>query len=132
MATIFPGNVSMILSALVPVVMFEILSDDFPLIFFRFDEKEQTRLQKTMNDQMIDLGYETHNSILNLNSMFILLIFILLKCLFVGALKIWVTKMKSGKKMYNEMYKDLFWGSFISIFLEGFLEFLICAGLNAN
>ena len=40
--------------------------------------------------------------------------------------------MKTGKKKYDEMYKDLFWGSFITIFLEGFLEFLICGALNAD
>ena len=132
MKTIFPANVSMIFSILVPVVMFEILSDDFPYLFFNFDEMKQKQLQNEMLDQMRNLGYETHNSILNLGSMFVFMVYIFCKCIFLLFLRYYIRKTGEGHRLFLMIYRDLFWGTFIVIFMEGYLEFLVSGALNVS
>ena len=57
MSIIFPANVMSFFSLMIPLVMFDILSDvpEFEQYFEANDNYTNIR------DQIIDLGYETHN-----------------------------------------------------------------------
>ena len=70
----FPAIVKVVNDFFVPIVTFEILDSMFEFIFkiFIFDEEKQQLLRQTIKEQFSDLGYETHNSVLNLGSTFII------------------------------------------------------------
>jgi len=70
--TIVPANVSLFYSSLLPIITFDILDPEWTTqLWFNFDYEKQRMLQDYELDQLEDLGYETHNSILNLGSMWI-------------------------------------------------------------
>ena len=74
--TIMPGNVTMLFSILIPIVMFDIIDSGWSTeLIFNFDfAAEGEKAQEEIMPQMIDLGYEQHNSILNLGSVFVFLV----------------------------------------------------------
>lgn len=86
-------------------------------------------------DQMEDLGYSTHNSIVNLGSLGLFSFFYLCKVLFYLILLIPFVACYGNKKLLKwakKLKKDLFFSEFISITLEGYFEFLIAAYLNLS
>ena len=76
------------------------------------------------------MGYETHNSLMNLGSvsLFIVLYFVIL--VFLLFFKIIVWKTGYGTSYYNSIKKRLIFGIMISLFMEPFMELLISAYLN--
>jgi len=77
---ILPANVSMIFSYVISVAMFDILDADWTTKYvFTFDYEKQEELQDEILDQMVDLGYETHNQMLNLGSLAIFIVFYFIK-----------------------------------------------------
>ena len=82
MKIIVPGNVSMLFSAIIPIAMFDVLENDEinPTTIFDFDGVEEQG--EDIFDQMRDLGYETHSSLLNLGTLFVFLFAYALKVLF--------------------------------------------------
>ena len=71
------------------------------------------------------MGYETHNSLLNLGSIFIFGCIYALRILIFLALKL-VSKISKKKFKYTKKLKDqLFWSEGLSIFLETFFELVI-------
>lgn len=64
---------------------------------FEFDERRNALDKTLFSDQMSDLGYQTHNSILNLKSLFYLLViyFVRVFLLFIMALIVKLTKRSS-------------------------------------
>ena len=86
-------------------------------------------------DQMEDLGYSTHNSIVNLGSLGLFSFFYVVKVVLYIFLLIPIiaaTKNKKLLKSAKKIKKDLFFTEFISITLEGYFEFLIAAYLNLS
>ena len=74
MRVIVPGNVSMLMSVIFPIVMFDILENDKGIdanMLFDFDEG--VPLENQMLDQMEDMGYDTFICILNLGTMYFIL-----------------------------------------------------------
>ena len=76
------------------------------------------------------MGYETHNSLMNLGSvtLFIVLYFVIL--VFLLFFKIIVWKTGYGTSYYNSIKKRLVFGILISLFMEPYMELLISAYLN--
>ena len=90
---------------------------------------------------MEDLGYETNNSIMNLGSIFILLCYLVSKLILLGLIKAFLLisnlfiskdKMKTLRKFYKRNMNDLIFGSFIMLFMEAFMEFIISGILNTS
>ena len=87
-------------------------------------------LEKT---ELIDL--ESHNTIMNLNTVAVVLVFILLRLFMIGVfyfvskffdsyrepIKLWLVKLSQG----------MFWSSLIGIALDCFMDFVICSYLNS-
>lgn len=79
-STVVPANVSSFFENLIPFVQFDILDPEWTtMIIFDFDFKKHRKLSVYILDQMQDLGYETHSSILTLGSIWIFACFYLLK-----------------------------------------------------
>jgi len=68
---IVPGNVAMFMSLIFPIAMFDVLENDYanPSMLFDFEPEEKS---DDIFGQIRDLGYETHSSILNLGTLFVL------------------------------------------------------------
>lgn len=85
---LMPANVSFFLSMLLPLVMFDILDivEDTiydPTLLFTFAEDKNELDTNLFTDQMVDLGYETHNSILNTRTLFFTIMFYFIRVVFV-------------------------------------------------
>ena len=76
------------------------------------------------------MGYETHNSVLNLGScsLFIMLYLIMLIILLI--IKIFAWKTGYGTSIYKFLKKNLIFGSLISLMMEPYMEILISSYLN--
>ena len=76
------------------------------------------------------MGYETHNSVLNLGScsLFIILYLIMLIILLIIYLFAWKTG--KGTSLYKFLKKNLIFGSLISLLIEPYMEILISSYLN--
>ena len=71
-----PANVSLFYEVLVPFVQFDILDSQWTTeLVMNFDYPEHRNIQSNILDQMRNLGYETHSSILNLGSLWIFAMF---------------------------------------------------------
>lgn len=67
-----PPNVSSYLEMVKPIVVYDYLpSDQITLGIFKIDMEQQRMKQSEILDQMEDLGYGTHNSLLILGSLWI-------------------------------------------------------------
>jgi len=79
------------------------------------------------------MGYETHNVLLNMGSLYIYLQFFVFGLCVMGILKI-LKHVYPGdmrfRRPYRNLKKILFWGSFLLLFTEGYMEILISAYLN--
>lgn len=79
---------------------------------------------------MSDLGYKTSNSILNLGSLFILVIMYFVR---VGLLVFFWMVVKftgKGQKSYKKQVDALFFNEILLLMMEGYIEFLISGYLN--
>ena len=68
MNIVFPANVMGYYKTMIPIVMFDIL-DDVPFFENIFSNDEEASDNINIRDQVIDLGYDTHNPLLNLRSL---------------------------------------------------------------
>ena len=68
MSIVFPANVIGFFKTMIPVVMFDFLSD-LPFLEQFFEQSEYDRDKNKIREQVIDLGYETHNPLLNLKTL---------------------------------------------------------------
>ena len=70
LSIMMPANVSGFFSIILPIVTFDIIDPEWSTeLLFDFDEPGQERLNIHILDQMQDLGYDSHNSMLNLGSL---------------------------------------------------------------
>lgn len=75
-SVIIPGNVSMMFSLMVPVVMYDILDSSYTSeLVFTFDFEAEEQLSSSIRSQVRDLSYDSHNSILNLGSVLVFVAF---------------------------------------------------------
>ena len=127
-----PGNVIMFFSAIIPIAMFDVLESEelSPRKVFNFMPEEVNG--EDIFDQMRDLGYETHSSVLNLGTLFVLLIVYFIQVFYCGLLGLFVVISGKGRNHFNNMKKQLFFNGFFSIILEAYIEFLISSLLNLS
>ena len=86
---IIPGNVMMFMQIVLPIVMFDILeplesmgiSIDF---LFSFDVEARTNTSEEILHQMRELGYQTHNSVLNLSALSVAILVYFLRLFVLG------------------------------------------------
>ena len=76
------------------------------------------------------MGYETHNSMLNLGSCIILIITYLIMLIILLIVKIFEWKTGKGSSVYKFLKKRLIFGSLISLLIEPYIEILISSYLN--
>ncbi len=86
-----------------------------------------------MFPQLQDIGYENHNSIQNLGSLGILVIFLILKLVFVFAI-LRPFSLLTGRlqKHYQDFRRQLFWSDFITLLLDACFEILISSYLQVK
>jgi hypothetical protein len=97
---VLPSNVILFFDKLIPIVMFDIIKDEWnmnPSDFFEYDDENN----KLIDDprfprQMSNIGYETHNFLKNVGSLQIFLGLYLLRVIFVLCIKVYV-KVSGGK-----------------------------------
>ena len=76
------------------------------------------------------MGYETHNSILNLGSVFLIVLLYFILLFLMVLLLVYNKKTGKGGKCLNYFKLKLIFGFIISATLEPYLEFLISGYLN--
>ena len=82
---------------------------------------------------MEDLGYDTHNSMLNLGSLAIFSFLYYVKLIaYVAVVKPIYHYSKKGGYLMKSMAESLFYGEIIFMNIEAYLEFLIAGYLNIN
>jgi hypothetical protein len=79
---------------------------------------------------MKDLGYKTHNSILNLGSLFILLIIYFLRMAILVFLFIIQLLTGKCKQNFQSQKRKVFFNEIMLILVEGYMEFFISGYLN--
>ena len=79
---------------------------------------------------MRDLGYKTSNSILNLGSLFILVLVYFIRVFLLIFFYISVKFFGKGKKIYENKFNAIFFNDILLLLMEGYMEFLIAGYLN--
>ena len=102
--TILPGNVCAVFKILIPIVTFDFLdSESTTEKVLEFDSKSQLALLPTLRDSIIEMGYETHNSLKNLGSVFLFIVIYFVAIVFLFFFKIFVWKTNNGTLKYNSI-----------------------------
>lgn len=123
---VFPANVSILFSILIPIVMFDFIDPEYSSkLLLVFDEQDKVEF-----DQMADLGYETHNSILNLGSICIFTSIYFAKFGLLVLLKVIHFLTNKGESLYKSLLNQLVFGEIITIVLEAYFEILVTSYLN--
>lgn len=124
-----PSNVSAYFQSVVPLFTFDFLPSELTTEYvFDFDFPEQRILEVEILDQMENLGYNTHNSIIILGSLG-LMAFISLSLMLFYVIAIIPLKHFTGAK-YRHFRKMLFFGQIIRLTHGGYFEVLIATYLN--
>ena len=118
---------------MLPIAKFDILDPDWTTkLVLNFDMERHESLEGDILDQMQDLGYETHNSVLNLGS---LAIFLTLYFAQLGAfLLVKGFSLISGKgaDFARKLKRGLFFGEIIALLIDAYFEFIISGYLQAQ
>lgn len=81
-------------------------------------------------DQWIDLGYENHNSLLNLGSLAIFAYLYVFRVVYYFGVYIVVQKTKRGEEYLKKLGDQLFYGEILAILMDAYFEFLIAGYLQ--
>ena len=74
---------------------------------------------------MVDVGYETHNEILNLGSISLFVVYYFLKVIIYLLLKLYTYLSGKKTKIADTIGQQLFFGEILVLLIEAFFEFLI-------
>jgi hypothetical protein len=113
-----PANVSVFYEMLIPFLQFDILDSQWTTeLVMDFDFPEHRNMEDKILDQMRNLGYETHSSILNLGSMWLFAMFYFIS-LFVFLALLILKRYGTGRcafkmKFLKNMEKKLIFSSII-------------------
>jgi len=129
---IMPPNVSNFFSMVLPVAMFDIIESSYSTeLMLDFDYEREDEEADEIFGQIKDLGYEQHNSILNLGSIFIFnLVYFVKVLLYFTVVKIISMMSNWGKKLRKKMQKSLFFSGILTLSIEAYMEYLIAGTLN--
>jgi hypothetical protein len=128
---IAPGNVLTMFKIVVPIVMFDIMES---ITYFQDlwpdSESDMLNSPNLRLTQLVDIGYDSFNPILNLGTLFVLVLLYLLQCV-IFVTVIWpMRKLKWIRgRTYFWIKNRLFWKAIIFIFVEGYIEFVLSARL---
>lgn len=127
---------------MIPLLTFDMLDSDWTTKYvFNFDfEWHEEHILKNNQQQLELLGYETYNSVLVLGSLWVyacfyfsmLILFYVLKCITDNKKRRRKLKKKKWKclELKRWLNRVLFFRSFITLFVEGYFEFLIAIIMN--
>ena len=76
---------------------------------------------------MENIGYQSHNTILNLSTLYFVLMFYLVKLILLAALH---SMRCRSNKVYKRLNQSLVWSEFLKISIEGFMELYITGYLE--
>ena len=128
LSVIVPGNVGNFLAILLPVMQFDLLDSSWTTEkIYSFDTEAQEELNELILDQMEDLGYDSHNSILLLGSIFIYIVAYFALFILLPVIK---KALGPKSKYWVKLYKIMVFNFIIAIFYECHLEMLISGFLN--
>ena len=128
LSVIVPGNVSNFLAILLPVVQFDLFDSSWTTEkIYSFDTEAQEELKELILDQMEDLGYDSHNSILLLGSIYI---YIVAYFSIFMLLPVFKRVLGAKSKYWIKLYKIMVFNFIIAIFYECHLEMMISGVLN--
>ena len=85
-----------------------------------------------MLDQMEDIGYGSHNAILNLGTLGVVFYLYLIKAVLCIVVLKGLAKINPEKfgKYYDKLYTILFFSEILQLMMEGFMEFSTASYLN--
>lgn len=112
-----------------PIVLFDVLEQigiDASL-FFTFDLEGQEKNKEYLMDQMDSLGYDSHNVILNLSTLYFVLMYYFVKLAIFLILHL---AKRRENRAYKSLTKSIFWGELIQIMIESFMELYIAGYLE--
>ena len=125
----FPANVKFMYSILLSVASLDLIPSEYTtqLVFdFSVD------LDKPYSNILEELGYETHNSILNLGSIFTYFVVFVVGIVFIYVIKISGIQKNWIIKLYKVIKNLLIFNGFILLFMEGCMEVVISAYVNLS
>jgi hypothetical protein len=125
-----PKNVKLFYSILLSLANLDLIPPEWSIVLIfdissEFDEPYSVVLE--------EMGYETHNILLNMGSLFFYFQLFLFGLFLMFILKLFKLKYPGDMRFlrpYRTLKKILFWGSFLLLFTEGYIEILISAYLN--
>ena len=128
---VIPGNVNHFFKILVPVVQFDIIDSSWSTEkIFEFDEEDLEEKSQDISDQTKDLGYETHNSVLNLGSIGIFSFLYFMKIgLVLLPLKL-MRKHKVANALYQKLLTFMIFSEILELNFDGYFEIMIAGILS--
>lgn len=119
----FPKNVKLFYSILLPLANADIIPPEISTMHV-FEISDD--LDNPYNDILEEMGYETHNVILNMGSLFIYLGLLLTGLVSLIPLKLLTYKYSHPKgrvvRVYTFVKKQVFWKMFLALFINSYIE----------
>ena len=128
---------------LVPLMQFDIIEarsalgvetgwEDMPLI--KFDIERHEKMMDQIFSQILDIGYDSFNYMVLLNTLAIMVMFYCLKVIIYNFLKLFIkiTKNKKAKKLAIAMGKEMIYSELIGLCIGGLMEFIIASYLTLS
>ena len=136
MMTMIPANVGSFFALILPIVQFDLIPPEWSYeLFLDFDDEPNDEFMAEFDtsvfDQMKDLGYESHNSLRLLGSLFIFAFLYYVRLLIFYPVVLSIAKLwKVGVKYERDLRHSLFFNEFIVLNLEAYMELLISGYIN--
>lgn len=133
---LLPPNVLSFIEFILPVVNFDLIEPDYSTdLVFEFEEDPEIDFleewESEIFGQMQNLGYESHNSMHILGSLFIYSVLYFVRVfVYLPLMLIIVYFSKRGQENLKSLMKSLFWGEILVISLEAYIEVMIAGYLN--
>ena len=137
MNVVHPANVMNFYFIMIPIVMFDILSD-LPWFEPYFRDFDMGDWQNNIRDQMADLGYDTHNPLINLKTLVVLQMLYLSRIAVLFGVLYPLKKYYKGyfQKFFRNSYKalkgTLIFSEILAILFGSLLELMIAGILFLN
>ena len=127
-----PGNVNSFLAILVPLVQFDILDSSWTTEkILEVDEEDLEERSSDIPDQTKNLGFDTHNSVLNLGSIGIFSFLYYTKLAVVLVPVFLFSKIsKMGQSLVGKLTAYMIFTEILEINFDGFLEMIIAGALS--
>ena len=123
---LMPANVNSFLQVLVPVVQFDILDSSWTTEYiFEFDEDYLEETSEGIPDQTKNLGYETHNAVLNLGSIGIFSFLYYAKFAFLLAPMKLLRRFKYCDSLLKKLVSTMIFSEILELNFDGYLEIII-------